>query len=173
MYETHEQSAQLLAVECVLLLCYVHFNLSGGNVIEQDSDQLEQEPGTREHSSSEGEKENCGSKKERIEPKHPILLKSNASLNYRQWTHVPSKGFFRQGFLCITIRFWDTNCVSTGWVIWRGALLMEATDCVAREEMRGERQFMHPGQDDVLSGLGHEDPENRQDTGHPQLDCSY
>lgn len=29
MYETHEQRAQLLAVEGVLLFCNVHFNLSG------------------------------------------------------------------------------------------------------------------------------------------------
>ncbi len=47
MYETHKQRAQLLAVERVLLLCNVHFNLSGGNVIQQHSDQLEQEPKTR------------------------------------------------------------------------------------------------------------------------------
>ena len=46
MYETHEQRAQLLAVEGVLLLCDVHFHLSGGNVIQQHSHQLEQEPGT-------------------------------------------------------------------------------------------------------------------------------
>lgn len=45
MYETHEQRAQLLAVESVLLLCNVHFNLSGGNVIQQHSYQLEQKPG--------------------------------------------------------------------------------------------------------------------------------
>lgn len=48
MYETHEQGAQLLAVEGVLLLCNVHFNLSGGNVIQQHSDQLQQEPGRRQ-----------------------------------------------------------------------------------------------------------------------------
>lgn len=47
MYETHEQCSQLLAVEGVLLLCNVHFNLSGGNVIQQHSYQLEQEPGRR------------------------------------------------------------------------------------------------------------------------------
>ncbi len=47
MYETHEQCAQLLAVEGVLLLCNVHFNLSGWNVIKQHSYQLEQEPGRR------------------------------------------------------------------------------------------------------------------------------
>lgn len=37
MYETHEQCAQLLAVEGVLLLCNINFNLSGGNVIQQHS----------------------------------------------------------------------------------------------------------------------------------------
>lgn len=47
MYETHEQRAQLLAVEGVLLLCNVHFNLPGGNVIQQHSYQLEQEPERR------------------------------------------------------------------------------------------------------------------------------
>lgn len=45
MNETHEQCAQLLAVEGVLLLCNVHLNLSGRNVIQQHSYQLEQEPG--------------------------------------------------------------------------------------------------------------------------------
>lgn len=44
MYETHKQCAQLLAVEGVLLLCYIHFNLPGGNIIQQNSYQLEQEP---------------------------------------------------------------------------------------------------------------------------------
>ena len=47
MYETHEQCAQLLTVEGVLLLCNVHLNLPGGNVIQQHSYQLEEEPGTR------------------------------------------------------------------------------------------------------------------------------
>lgn len=41
MYKTHEKCAQLLAVEGVLLLCNIHFNLSGGNVIQQHSYQLE------------------------------------------------------------------------------------------------------------------------------------
>lgn len=50
---------------------------------------------------------------------------------------------------------------------------MEAADCVAGEEMRGEGEFMDSGQDNVLSGLGDEYPEHRQDTRHPQLDCSY
>lgn len=47
MYETHEQCTQLLAVEGVLLLCNVYFNLSGRNVIQQHSYQLEEEPGGR------------------------------------------------------------------------------------------------------------------------------
>lgn len=50
---------------------------------------------------------------------------------------------------------------------------MEATDCVAGQEMRGKREFMDPGQDNVLSGLRDEYPEHSQDAGHPQLDCSY
>lgn len=33
VYETHQQGSQLLAVEGVLLLCDVHFDPSGGNVI--------------------------------------------------------------------------------------------------------------------------------------------
>lgn len=37
MYETHEQCAQLLTVKGVLLLCNVHLNLPGGNVIQQYS----------------------------------------------------------------------------------------------------------------------------------------
>lgn len=45
MYETHEQCAQLLAVEGVLLLCNIDLNLSGGNVIQQHSYQLQEEPG--------------------------------------------------------------------------------------------------------------------------------
>ena len=47
MYETHEQCTQLLAVEGVLLLCNVHFDFSGGNIIQQHSYQLQQEPGGR------------------------------------------------------------------------------------------------------------------------------
>jgi len=47
MDETHEQRAQLLAVEGVLLLRDVHFDLSGGNVIQQHADQLEKEPGNK------------------------------------------------------------------------------------------------------------------------------
>lgn len=43
MNETHEKGAQLLAVECVLLLCNVNFNMSGGDVIQQHSYQLDQE----------------------------------------------------------------------------------------------------------------------------------
>lgn len=50
---------------------------------------------------------------------------------------------------------------------------MEALDRVAGEEMWGEGEFMDPGKDNVLSGLGDEYSEHRQDTGHPQLDCSY
>lgn len=34
MYETHKQCAQLLAVEGMLLLCNVHLNLPGGNIIQ-------------------------------------------------------------------------------------------------------------------------------------------
>lgn len=50
---------------------------------------------------------------------------------------------------------------------------MEAADCVAREEIGREGEFMDSGQDNVLSGLGDKNPEHRQDTRHPQLDCSY
>lgn len=50
---------------------------------------------------------------------------------------------------------------------------MQATDCMAGEEMWGEGQLMDPRQDNVLSGLGDEYPEHRQDARHPQLDCSY
>lgn len=49
MYETHEQCAQLLTVKGVLLLRNVHLNLPGGNVIQQYSYQLEEEPGTRQN----------------------------------------------------------------------------------------------------------------------------
>lgn len=49
MYETHQQGSQLLAVEGVLLLCDVHFDPSGGNVIQQHPDQLQQEPGVTGH----------------------------------------------------------------------------------------------------------------------------
>ena len=48
MYETHEQCTQLLAVEGVLMLCNVHFNLSRGNIIQQHSHKLKKEPGGRE-----------------------------------------------------------------------------------------------------------------------------
>lgn len=44
MYETHQKCAQLLAVKGVLLLSNVHFNLPGGNVIQQHTNQLEEEP---------------------------------------------------------------------------------------------------------------------------------
>lgn len=43
VYETHEQRAQLLAVEGVLLLSDFHFNLPGGNVIQQHTYKLEKE----------------------------------------------------------------------------------------------------------------------------------
>lgn len=49
VYETHQQGSQLLAVEGVLLLCDVHFDPSGGNVIQQHTDQLQQEPGVTGH----------------------------------------------------------------------------------------------------------------------------
>lgn len=48
VYETHEERAKLLAVEGVLLRRDVHFNPSGGNVIQQHSYQLEQEPAGQE-----------------------------------------------------------------------------------------------------------------------------
>lgn len=47
MYKTHEQCTQLLAIEGVLLFSYVHFDFSGGNIIQQHSYQLEEEPGGR------------------------------------------------------------------------------------------------------------------------------
>lgn len=43
MYETHEQCAQLLAVEGVLLLSDLYFNLPGWNVIQQHTYKLEKE----------------------------------------------------------------------------------------------------------------------------------
>lgn len=49
VYETHQQGSQLLAVEGVLLLCDVNFDPSGGNVIQQHPDQLQQEPGVTGH----------------------------------------------------------------------------------------------------------------------------
>lgn len=43
MNETHEQCAQLLTVECVLLLGNVNFNVPRGDVIQQHSYKLDQE----------------------------------------------------------------------------------------------------------------------------------
>lgn len=43
MNKTHEKSAQLLAVEGVLLLCNVNFDMSGRDVIQQYSYKLDQE----------------------------------------------------------------------------------------------------------------------------------
>lgn len=50
--ETHEKSAQLLAVECVLLLSHVHFHLLTGDFIQQHSYQLQKE------SENESQREN-------------------------------------------------------------------------------------------------------------------
>lgn len=50
---------------------------------------------------------------------------------------------------------------------------MQAADRVAGEEMRGEGELVDPGQDDVLSRLGDEHPEHRQDPRHPQLHRPY
>jgi len=44
VYETHQQRAQLLAVEGVLLLRHVYLDLSAGDVLQQHPHQLEQEP---------------------------------------------------------------------------------------------------------------------------------
>lgn len=49
VYETHQQGSELLAVEGVLLLCDVHFDPSGGNVVQQHADQLQQKPVARGH----------------------------------------------------------------------------------------------------------------------------
>lgn len=43
MNETHEECAQLLTVECVLLLSNVNFNMSRRDVIQQHSYELDQE----------------------------------------------------------------------------------------------------------------------------------
>lgn len=43
MNETHEKCAQLLTVECVLLLSNVNFNVPRGDVIQQHSYKLDQE----------------------------------------------------------------------------------------------------------------------------------
>lgn len=75
--------------------------------------------------------------------------------------------------MCLTKRFLVEERVGSRWVTRGKARLMQATDCVAGEEMRAEREFVDPRQDNVLSGLGDEDPEHRQDTGHPQLDCRH
>ena len=50
---------------------------------------------------------------------------------------------------------------------------MQAADRVAGEEMRGEGELVDPGQDNVLSRLGDEHPEHRQDPRHPQLHRPY
>lgn len=47
MNETHEKCAQLLAVECVLLLSNVNFNMSRRDVIQQHSYKLDQESKSR------------------------------------------------------------------------------------------------------------------------------
>lgn len=57
MYETHEQRAQLLAVKGVLLLSNVHFNLPGGNVIQQHTNELEKEPRREKETSERGKAE--------------------------------------------------------------------------------------------------------------------
>lgn len=44
MNKTHEEGAQLLAVEGVLLLRNVNFDMSGRDVIQQHSYELDQEP---------------------------------------------------------------------------------------------------------------------------------
>lgn len=48
MNETHEKCAQLLTVECVLLLSNVNFNMSRRDVIQQHSYKLDQESKSRE-----------------------------------------------------------------------------------------------------------------------------
>lgn len=45
--ETHEQRAQLLTVEGVLVLTDVHFSPSAGEFIKQNADQLKEEPGVK------------------------------------------------------------------------------------------------------------------------------
>lgn len=48
MNETHEKGAQLLAVERMLLLCNVNFNMSGRDVIQQHPYKLDQESKIKE-----------------------------------------------------------------------------------------------------------------------------
>ena len=52
-------------------------------------------------------------------------------------------------------------------------MLVQGTDGLAGQQVRGERELVHPGQDDVLGGLGYEHPQHSQDPGHPQLHCGY
>lgn len=50
---------------------------------------------------------------------------------------------------------------------------MEVLDRVAGEKIRGEGELVDPRQHDVLGGLRDKYSQHRQDTRHPQLDCSY
>lgn len=69
--------------------------------------------------------------------------------------YTPCKGFFRWNLLWVSVGFLVAARFSSGWVTGGGALLMQATNRVAGEEVWRERQLMDPGQDNVLSGLGH------------------
>lgn len=75
--------------------------------------------------------------------------------------------------MCLTIRLLAGECVTRRLFNWGRALLAEATNRVAGEEVRREGEFMDPGQDDVFSGLGDEHSEHGQDTRHPELNGGY
>lgn len=89
MNETHEKGAQLLAVERVLLLCDVNFNMSGRDVIQQHSHKLDQESKTK---GWEGGKK--GHQSSSLTSEGPS----------KQPCHPPGKGFLGQRFLCLAVR---------------------------------------------------------------------
>jgi len=88
--------------------------------------------------------------------------------------HSPGEGFLRRGLLGLAERLRGDERIGSGGVT-RGEvlLLLQATDGGAGEEVRRERELVDPRQDDVLGGLGDEDPEHRHDAGHPQLDRGH
>ncbi|MEQ2192161.1 hypothetical protein XENOCAPTIV_007918 [Xenoophorus captivus] len=60
-----------------------------------------------------------------------------------------------RNFLRISVSFLVATRVGSRKVTRRGALLMQAANREAGEEVWGERQLVDPRQDNVLSGLGH------------------
>lgn len=81
MNETHEKCAQLLTVECVLLLGNVNFDMSRRDVIQQHSYKLDQESKSRRW-----KKGVLGEKKQ--QKNNSILLSEGSSKTKQPHSHL-------------------------------------------------------------------------------------